>query len=412
VSTLRALVRGPCLALSLLAFALFFASPSLAQSGPDTPGYRDAIAEAITEHDAHNYIEAKALFIRAHKLYPNARTLRGLGAVSFELQQYRESVGYLEQALASKVRPLEGGLREDTERLLARARGFVAEVKLRLEPADAHVIVDGADEPVGNNEPLILPVGEHELEFRAKGFQPQRRRYRVQGGESKSWIITISLQPEQTAGSAPTVAPPAKSVDTGIGRGRRALRVIGVTSLTLGIGAFAAATALSIKRHRYALDFRAGLGPGESSNTSYSANYHVWKDARLGPYVAEAAATTLLTTGALTLLLSADREAFPWWASSLTAMAGVGLVAWGAHDVASPVSCEALDVRKCTIGQEKRDRGALVMLSSLPFLAVPITQLTRWLISPSKESKTAFSLTPEVQPTQRSFTLRARLDWL
>jgi hypothetical protein len=59
---------------------------------------------------------------RAHAIFPNARTLRGLGMVEFELRSYVQSVQLLEQALAASVKPLDGKLRTDTEALLARAQ--------------------------------------------------------------------------------------------------------------------------------------------------------------------------------------------------------------------------------------------------------------------------------------------------
>ncbi|MEY4512912.1 MAG: hypothetical protein RLZZ450_5034 [Pseudomonadota bacterium] len=62
------------------------AVPVLAQDRLEVPGYRETIAEALIEYEAHNYLEARTLFERAHKLYPNARTLRGLAVVAFELR--------------------------------------------------------------------------------------------------------------------------------------------------------------------------------------------------------------------------------------------------------------------------------------------------------------------------------------
>ena len=125
-------------------------SAALAQGSPaqevEPKGYRAAIDEALSEYQALNFEEARALFAKAHALFPNARTLRGLGMVEFERRNYRASADYLTQALASQVRPLEGELRTATEQLLERARGFLGEIRLSVEPTDARVLLDG--EPI------------------------------------------------------------------------------------------------------------------------------------------------------------------------------------------------------------------------------------------------------------------------
>ncbi|MDB4989743.1 MAG: hypothetical protein JWN04_4921 [Myxococcaceae bacterium] len=403
---------GACLFLS-------FSGRARADGAPDVPGYREAIEEAVTEFDAHNYIEARALFARAHKLYPNARTLRGLGAVCFEQQHYGESVSYLERSLASHVRPLQGALREETERLLARAHGFVAEIELTLDPSDAHVIVDGTDEPPTATQPLRLEVGQHELEFRAPGYTPERRAFKVEGGESKTWSITLQRQRATEAG-APPAAPAAPAAPLVVSarppRGsRRWQRALGGSALGLGLGAFTAAALSSVKRHNRASTFQANIPAAGTPDapSAYVVAYGRWSSARTAPYAFEAVATSLITAGALTLLLSADRRAFPWWASALSGIAGVSLASWGLHDVVTGTTCgDGLDLRLCSKGQERRDRGALVALSALPFLAVPITQLMRAWLAPAEQSDTSFMLYPEASPAQRSMSLEARLQWL
>jgi hypothetical protein len=42
-------------------------------------GYGEAIDGAVREHELGHFVEARELLLRAHKLYPNARTLRVLG---------------------------------------------------------------------------------------------------------------------------------------------------------------------------------------------------------------------------------------------------------------------------------------------------------------------------------------------
>ncbi|MDB4975806.1 MAG: hypothetical protein JWN48_4147 [Myxococcaceae bacterium] len=166
-------------------------SPAQALESTEVPGYRAAIDEALAEYELGGYLEARTLFARAHELYPNARTLRGLGLVSFELRRYAESAAFLEQALASKEKPIEGTMRDGVEQLLARARGFVATIEVALEPSDAAISVDGAKAVLQQGATLLLDGGKHELEFEAPGFLSEHRAYTVVGGERLQWNISL-----------------------------------------------------------------------------------------------------------------------------------------------------------------------------------------------------------------------------
>ena len=107
--------------------------------------YEGLVTRAVAEFEARNFAEARALFLQAHELRPTARTLRGIGVTEFELRNYVDSVARLEEALASKVRPLEGELRAQTEASLERARAFVGRIDVKVTPKDAsvRVLVDG-----------------------------------------------------------------------------------------------------------------------------------------------------------------------------------------------------------------------------------------------------------------------------
>src|SRR5262245_48073860 len=103
----------------VLSTALGLATLASAQDA-EPPGYRAAVDEAVTEHQAWHFTEARGLFVRAHALFPNARTLKGLGMVEFELRNYHESAEYLRASLASAVKPLTSELRAEALALLHR----------------------------------------------------------------------------------------------------------------------------------------------------------------------------------------------------------------------------------------------------------------------------------------------------
>jgi hypothetical protein len=154
--------------------------------------YDRAIDMGIVEHNAGRFAEARTQYLRAHELSPSARTLRALGMVEFELRNYGESVHYLEQALASHDRALDDELRRQTEELLARARAYVGEVHVAVDPDSAVVMVDGVTVASGPEASFTLVVGDHELEFRAHGRLPEKRAVRIRGGDQKSLRVVLT----------------------------------------------------------------------------------------------------------------------------------------------------------------------------------------------------------------------------
>jgi len=196
-----------CLAL----FVVLGSSPIAAQP-PDPPAaevqngepleYRNLINAALDEYEAHNFVEARALFMQAHIAYPNARTLRGLGMAEFELKNYPDSVRSLEAALASPVRRLEGDLLQQTQDLLARARRFVARYTLHLTPAVSdglHLVLDQEPITPGPNLSLMLPIGEHVLLVQAPGYFEEKRTLSIKAAEDRTLPIELRRELQQNA---------------------------------------------------------------------------------------------------------------------------------------------------------------------------------------------------------------------
>lgn len=175
-----------------------------AQEEAEPAEYRTTIREALAEYHRKNFPEARALFAEAHRLMPNARTLRGLGMTAFELRSYSESILFLEEALASSVKPLEGGLRGETERLLRRAERFVGRVQLLLTPPETSVSLDGTPIERREGQPLILEIGAHTLQFAAEGYETETRSVHINGKENETWTIALTPLPPPP----PVVATP------------------------------------------------------------------------------------------------------------------------------------------------------------------------------------------------------------
>jgi tetratricopeptide (TPR) repeat protein len=184
----------------LLWVVLQLACPHAQAAGSETGEYTEAVNLGLAEFDEKNFAEARVHFARAHQIYPSARTLRALGMVHFELKNYVESVQFLEGALASKERPLEADKREKTEKLLARALGYIARLTLDIAP-DTALFVDGTASNLSSGAELVLAVGEYALEFRAPGRISDKRTLKVQGGENEVLRVQLAKVSENRAAS-------------------------------------------------------------------------------------------------------------------------------------------------------------------------------------------------------------------
>jgi hypothetical protein len=189
------------------------ASTAPAAAADDPPEYTAAISEAVSEYQAGNFPESRALFERANALLPNARTLRGLGMVEFELRNYPACVDYLERSLISSAKPLDGDLRTETQRLLQRARGFVGRFAIALDPSAATISVDGEEVALDASGTLVLAVGDHVLDARAPGHVPDHRKLRVTGGENVQLRVVLPLQAAVAPVAATPVAPEPAHAD-------------------------------------------------------------------------------------------------------------------------------------------------------------------------------------------------------
>lgn len=165
-------------------FLLVLGTPVRAQ---DDDEYRRVITEALAEFDGHNFAEALALFRRAHALRPSARTLRGLGQVSFELRHYVDAVNYFREALASTVNPLTDAQRTESTNLMTRAEAFVGRYRITTTPEGAAITVDGNE---ATNE-IVLDIGAHVVAASLSGYVTSTRTVNVIGGEDTTLAFVL-----------------------------------------------------------------------------------------------------------------------------------------------------------------------------------------------------------------------------
>ncbi|HEX6245159.1 MAG TPA: hypothetical protein VFZ61_29760 [Polyangiales bacterium] len=177
-----------------------------AQSAHDDAAYKELVEQALSEFKHKNWPEARVLFMRAHELNPNARTLRGMGIVSFEMRDYLNAVTNLKAALEDKRQALTDAQRKECESLLTRARTYVGVYTIKVDPMDARVQLDGAEVTRDEEGHLLVPFGEHTISARAPGRQEASTRLHVQGGERGDIVLALPLEAPAVL---PVVAPAA-----------------------------------------------------------------------------------------------------------------------------------------------------------------------------------------------------------
>ncbi|HVZ34702.1 MAG TPA: hypothetical protein VG963_19875 [Polyangiaceae bacterium] len=184
----------------VLGFVLLLGMVESARAEADRE-YDKAIERAVTAYNGGDYDEATRQFQRAHELSPSARTLRGVGMSEFELGHHDRAAEALERALASKVAPLEGDLRTDTERLLREALARVGRLHLEVVPESSEIALDGAARTLEANHLLLVTPGPHLLEAHAPGYERARQPITAEAGREldlKLALVPLANATEST----------------------------------------------------------------------------------------------------------------------------------------------------------------------------------------------------------------------
>jgi hypothetical protein len=190
----------------VLMCVLACAAGSLAQDSAPAE-YTEAVQRALEELDANNLPEALAEFRHAHRVFPNARSLRGIGMVEFDLREYERAARHLQEALASREKPLAGALRAETEQLLARALRYLGEIRIVTDPKDAKLLIDGSPVQQQPDGSLLLNLGEHTIEVSAPGRLTETRTLQVSGGDRRQLVVSLRMVDRAQASESALAAP-------------------------------------------------------------------------------------------------------------------------------------------------------------------------------------------------------------
>jgi hypothetical protein len=199
-------VRGSRFGCALLLAALLSTHATAQErSGRDDPQYRELIRNALSEYELGNWAEAKLFFSDAHAIYPNARTLRGLGLVAYAMRDYVQASDWLSRSLESQEQPLVGEMRTGTSSMLEQSQRFEARVRFEVSPRAAELSID--DQPVqyAADGTARLNPGAHEITARLSGYEYVSRQISLEAGARRS--VQLQLRPTDGAvASAPAAA--------------------------------------------------------------------------------------------------------------------------------------------------------------------------------------------------------------
>jgi len=178
-------------------------------------GYQELVDSGLAESAAGRFGEARAKFRQAHALFPNARTLRVIGMVAFELRDYVDAVRHLELALAEPRRALDDEQRFQVSGLLQQARGYVARYSISELPSGTTLVVDARPAVLEAGGVLLLGIGDHRIVARNQAHAVETT-ITVRGGEEGP--LPIVLDAHAAPGPlaevpAPAAAPARGEID-------------------------------------------------------------------------------------------------------------------------------------------------------------------------------------------------------
>jgi hypothetical protein len=258
-------------ALSLACGSLSLPQTAAAQArgSSEDAEYRSAVEEALAEFNRGNWEEAAALFERAHKLNPSARTLRGMGLTAYEARRYVDAIRYLSDALTETRRPLTPQQREEVSSTLDRARRFVAHLRLKVGPADARVTINGRVAEPDSKGDVTTDPGLLDVEISAEGYESALRRVRLTAGGQEELNVQLSrVRPDVPMVQAPqpaTTAAPAAAVQSGpVDEGGSAVGTLKWVVGGVAIAALATGGVLLAVQKSKASEYESTCGPDDT----------------------------------------------------------------------------------------------------------------------------------------------------
>lgn len=386
---LRSIACKVGLVVALLGLAPAFALAQDKPSKEDLSRYRELIGKALQEYSLGHWPEARVFFSDAHALWPNARTLRGLGMTCYEARSYVEAIDFLERALKDKTQPLTPKLASESQSILSQAKRFVATARFFITPDAAQLTID--DRPVHYNDDgvVLLDPGDHRLQAWSSGYRTEERTINAEAGSELR--VRIELEPNRPVQSSLPVAEdpqelqlssasapvsPQEASEPRLTLARQdptvagALSAVGLAAIVTGWVFYALRDDVRLELWEYALtQAQSGVVSFEQSKV---------RDYQMRGGVALASAGV----GAVALSLAQyfylpDDDAVPAWAwvasgaGAALALGAAGLALFGKH-------CELTDPwAYCQSTMSDTYFAPLLAIHAVPLLSLPFFYLAR-----------------------------------
>jgi hypothetical protein len=193
---------------------------------PATPGPSDAdiatakaaFEQGVVLFNDNNFSSALAKFTESYRLNPQPFVLINIGSTQQRLSLYVEAIETLEKYLA--LVPDAPNV-EDVRRSIKEIRDLLVEAKFAITPDKGVTItIDGHD--VGTTpltKPLLIPAGSRTIEFKAAGYETERRSLMVANGVALDLKIALKEIPTLGKVRITSVVPRAIVTIDGQARG-------------------------------------------------------------------------------------------------------------------------------------------------------------------------------------------------
>ncbi|HKU39955.1 MAG TPA: hypothetical protein VJR89_17465, partial [Polyangiales bacterium] len=136
-----------------------------AQQRKPAVNYDDLVASGVKAFETGDYTQARALFEHAHRINPNARTLRGMGLAAFQAKHYALAGLDFERALADTRQPLDDAQRDELERLQGAANAATARFRLKGQQPGAVILIDGEPPLIDAGGFVLMDAGTHTIKL-------------------------------------------------------------------------------------------------------------------------------------------------------------------------------------------------------------------------------------------------------
>ena len=130
-----------------------------------------------------DYKNAVVKFREAHKVSKDPRLLWNIAVCQKFLRQYSKMLTSIRRYRKEAKATMTPADREQADAIVETVTGFISDLKLTVDQANAQVFVDG--EMVGVTplvERVTMDVGNRTLTIRKDGFKPDEREIVVPGG--------------------------------------------------------------------------------------------------------------------------------------------------------------------------------------------------------------------------------------